>query len=106
VIGWLSGLGKPVLAILAALVLLVAIPRVVAAVKHRPRSPLEVTAPAGLKRSTLAFYAHWLKECAGKGFVRARSETPREFLAKLPPELREGGARITEEFERRRYGPP
>jgi hypothetical protein len=73
-------------------------------VRTRARSPLRVTAPAGQRRSTLAFYAHWLKECAAKGYVRARAQTPREFLAMLPAPMREGGARITEEFERRRYG--
>jgi len=99
VVGW------PFAVAAAALLLLLAGPPLVAAIRRRPRSPLGVTAPKGGKCSTLAFYAQWLRACAAKGFVRTRVETPREFLAKLPPELFAAGAGITEEFERRRYGP-
>ncbi|MCK6461839.1 MAG: transglutaminase-like domain-containing protein, partial [Planctomycetes bacterium] len=97
--------GWPFAAAAVALLLLLLAPQVVAAIRRRPRSPLEVTPPKGGKRATLAFYAQWLRECAAKGFVRSRVETPREFLATLPPELRAGGGPVTEEFERRRYGP-
>lgn len=99
VVGW-------PLALAAALLLaLLAGPPLVAAIRRRPRSPLGVTPPKGGKRTTLAFYAQWLRECAAKGFLRSRVETPREFLATLPPEMRAAGAGITEEFERLRYGP-
>lgn len=108
VIDWLKDilLGWPVLAVLAAFLLFMVLPAAVAAAKSRPRSPLRVTAPEGQRRSTLAFYARWLRDCAAKGHVRARVQTPREFLAALPAQMRADGARITEEFERRRYGPP
>ncbi len=95
-----------VLALLAGVILLLAVPPALAAARSRRTSPLRVTAPAGQRRSTLAFYARWLKECASKGYVRSRVQTPREFLAALPLEMRAEGRTITEEFERRRYGPP
>jgi transglutaminase-like putative cysteine protease len=98
-------LGWPFAALVLGVLLLVALPPLVRAIRERPRSPLGVTPPKGGKRTTLAFYAQWLRECAAKGFVRARVETPREFLATLPPELQAAGTRVTEEFERRRYGP-
>ncbi len=94
------------LVVLAGVVLLLLAPPAIAAARSRPRSPLRVTAPAGQRRSTLAFYARWLKECASKGYVRGRAQTPREFLAALPLEMRAEGVGITQEFERRRYGPP
>ncbi|HEX5136825.1 MAG TPA: transglutaminase-like domain-containing protein [Planctomycetota bacterium] len=99
VVGW------PLAALVLGVLLLLGVPPLVAAIRRRPRSPLGITAPKGGSRTTLAFYAQWLRACAAKGFVRARVQTPREFLAALPPELREGGIAITEEFERRRYGP-
>jgi transglutaminase-like putative cysteine protease len=94
------------LALLAGFLLFLVFPSAVAAAKNRPKDPLRVTAPEGQKRSTLAFYARWLRERAAEGYVRGRAQTPREFLAALPPETRAEGALVTEEFERRRYGPP
>jgi hypothetical protein len=107
VLAWLEDrlLGWPAAALVAGLLLLLAAPPALAAIRRRPRSPLGVTPPKGGKRTTLAFYAQWLRECAAKGFPRARVQTPREFLAALPAEMREAGTPITEEFERRRYGP-
>jgi hypothetical protein len=107
VIEWLEErlVAWPVAVLAALLLLLLALPPLLAAIRRRPRNPLGVTPPKGGKRTTLAFYAQWLRDCAAKGFVRARVQTPREFLATLPPELQVAGAGITEEFERRRYGP-
>jgi transglutaminase-like putative cysteine protease len=106
VLAWLEErvFSWPFLSTCVALLLLLVVPPVVAAARRRPRSPLRVTAPPGCRRSTLSFYARWLKECAAKGHVRARQQTPREFLATLPPEMREVGGPITAEFERCRYG--
>jgi transglutaminase-like putative cysteine protease len=107
VVAWLEDalLGWPAAVLALCFVLLLVLPQAVAALRHRPRDPLGVTPPKGGKRTTLSFYAEWLRDCARKGFLRARIQTPREFLATLPVELRERGAAITEEFERRRYGP-
>jgi hypothetical protein len=107
VVEWLEDrlLDWRLLAAALAVALLLVAPPAVAAARNRPRSPLSVTVPPGQKRSTLAFYARWLRACAARGHVRGRTQTPREFLAGLPFEMRAEGARITEEFERRRYGP-
>ncbi|MHC4162329.1 MAG: DUF4129 domain-containing transglutaminase family protein [Planctomycetota bacterium] len=72
--------------------------------RQREPSPLRVSAPAGVSRKTLAFYVRWLRECAAQGHVRRHSQTPREFVAGLPTELRDRGRPITAEFEQRRYG--
>jgi len=108
VLDWITDrlLDWRLLALLAGVVLLLVVPPAVAAARSRPSSPLRVTAPVGQRRSTLSFYARWLKGCAAKGYVRSRVQTPREFLAGLPAEMRPEGATITAEFERRRYGPP
>jgi hypothetical protein len=45
-----------------------------------------------------------LRACAAAGFVRGRAQTPREFLAKLPPPLRAQGLGLTADFEAKRYG--
>ncbi|MHC4959887.1 MAG: transglutaminase family protein [Planctomycetota bacterium] len=68
------------------------------------RNALRVSAPRGVPRQALAFYAHWLKDCAGKGYRRRRSQTPREFLRGLPPEMRVDGKAVTARFEKMRYG--
>jgi len=68
------------------------------------RSPLRVRAPAGRSARAFAFYARWLKRCAAKGHRRRAHQTPREFLAMLPPELRRDGDAITARFEELRYG--
>jgi hypothetical protein len=75
-----------------------------AALRARRVGPLAVTAPPGVARRTLGFYARWLRRCASRGHRRRPSQTPREFLAALPPQLAAEGAAITAEFERRRYG--
>jgi len=72
--------------------------------KQARGGPLRVRAPAGMRLKTLAFYVRWLKACAAAGHLRRRSQTPREFLATLPPELRGEGDAVTAEFERLRYG--
>ncbi|MDH3592889.1 MAG: transglutaminase-like domain-containing protein, partial [Planctomycetota bacterium] len=77
----------------------------VAALRRRER-PNRIRAPAGVSRRTLAFYAHFLNECAHAGFRRSVAQTPREFLRSLPAELNQKGRAITQEFERRRYGSP
>jgi len=107
VLQWLEDhvVGWPLGVLALSLLLLLGVPPLLQVIRHRPRSPLGITAPKGGSRTTLAFYAEWLRACAAKGFIRARVQTPREFLATLPPELREGGTAITDEFERRRYGP-
>ncbi|MEM8885235.1 MAG: transglutaminaseTgpA domain-containing protein, partial [Planctomycetota bacterium] len=64
-------------------------------------SPLRVKGGA---TSTLKFYARFLRECNARGYRRRRHETPREFLATLPDELRTKGAEITARFEALRYG--
>ncbi len=61
-------------------------------------------APSGVSRSTLSFYVKWLKECAAHGHRRRRHQTPREFLATLPDQLRADGRAITAKFESLRYG--
>jgi transglutaminase-like putative cysteine protease len=73
-------------------------------VRRRDPSPLRISAPPGVSKKTLAFYSRWLRECASKGHVRRHFQTPREFLAGLPAELRDPGRPITAEFEARRYG--
>jgi hypothetical protein len=67
--------------------------------RRRRRKPATVA-----KQKKLAFYARWLRACARQGHRRMPAQTPREFLAGLPAQLREPGSPITSEFERRRYG--
>ncbi len=90
-----------VAAVGAALLLLSLLPRLL---RRRPPGPLTIRPPAGVPRRALAFYARWLKACARRGHRRRSHETPREFLASLPPELHGPGVAITAEFERLRYG--
>jgi len=71
--------------------------------RRRRVSPLRISAPDGVGRRTLAFYARWLKQCAAKGHLRKRSQTPREFLAGLPEELLRDGREVTARFEALRY---
>jgi len=66
-------------------------------------SPLRIGAPRGVAVRTLAFYARWLKQCAVRGYRRKRSQTPREFLATLPEDLRAEGRELTARFESLRY---
>ena len=74
-------------------------------VRRPRRGGLRVHPPPGVTRRTLVFYVKWLKACAARGHSRRRSETPREFLASLPAELRADGRDITAKFESLRYGP-
>ncbi|MEE8104035.1 MAG: transglutaminaseTgpA domain-containing protein [Planctomycetota bacterium] len=90
----------PVLMVFAALFLLLAIPWR----RPRRRNALAVTSPKGVSRKTLKFYARFLRACAKAGHRRARTQTPREFLATLPAELAASGTAVTGEFEKRRYG--
>ncbi|MHC4548126.1 MAG: transglutaminase domain-containing protein [Planctomycetota bacterium] len=76
----------------------------VAMLRRGEPDPLRVSAPPGVARQTLAFYARWLRACAAKGHVRRHCQTPREFLASLPAGLRATGGPITADFEVRRYG--
>jgi transglutaminase-like putative cysteine protease len=106
VLRWMSRSAgaKPVLVALAAGLFLALLWGVVRARSFRPRDPLRVSAPPGVPRRTLAFYARWLRECARAGHPRGSAQTPREFLAALPEKLRTKGEPITAEFERKRYG--
>ncbi len=90
-----------VLPVALALLLLPLLPRLL---RRRPPGPLAIRPPPGVPRRALAFYARWLKACARRGHLRRRNQTPREFLASLPPDLREPGGVVTAEFERLRYG--
>jgi len=85
----------------AAILLLALLPRLL---RRRPPGPLTIRPPPGVSRRALAFYARWLKACARRGHLRRPHQTPREFLASLPPELRAEGGPVTMEFERLRYG--
>ncbi|HEY3248940.1 MAG TPA: transglutaminaseTgpA domain-containing protein [bacterium] len=49
-------------------------------------------------------YARMLALLARAGFPRAPAQTPREFAAALPDDLRIAAATLTESFERWRYG--
>jgi len=71
--------------------------------ERRARRP-RLHAPTGVAQRTLAFYVRFLHRCARHGHRKQRTETPREFLRTLPPELHEAGVDITARFERRRYG--
>lgn len=94
----------PVLGTVSCSILLLVAWGVWVGVRRRGPSPLRVSVPAGVSRKTLVFYVRWLRECAALGHVRRHSQTPREFLAALPAELRESGREITAEFEQRRWG--
>jgi len=98
--GWPAAAGLALL----ALPLLLGAARQLLRARRARAAPLRVAGgPRGARR-TLAFYARWLRECARQGFRRGPTQTPREFLATLPPELRAAGAEITRRFERQRYG--
>ena len=102
VTGTLTGGFAGIVAVLFGLLMLFTLVR--SGWRRRRANPLRVHAPSGVAARTLAFYATWLKECASRGHRRARQQTPREFLATLPTDLREAGVEITGKFEQLRYG--
>lgn len=59
--------------------------------------------PLAVAGKSFGFYGRWLRACASAGHVRRRDQSPREFLASLPREMRKEGAEITGRFERMRY---
>jgi len=106
VVAWMSDHAvQPLVGGIGAALLALFCGYAVLALRRRRRAdPLRISAPPGVTRKTLAFYAQWLRACAAQGHVRRHSQTPREFLATLPADLRTQGARVTAEFERKRYG--
>jgi hypothetical protein len=100
------GLGTVAVPVLAVGFVLVLLWALVVAWRRRGEAvrALTVRAPPGTPRRTLAFYARWLRACARQGFRRRPTQTPREFLATLPEELRVEGRGLTARFEARRYG--
>ena len=89
---------------LGAALLTLAVGAALRAWRNRPPDPNRIRPPVGVSRRTLAFYARWLQRCAREGHRRAPHQTPREFWASLPKDLREEGREVTLAFEQRRYG--
>jgi len=100
---WTSFDGRLLTGFFGLLVLWVAGVALRSLLRRRRVNPLRVRAPAGVHQRTLAFYARWLHHCAAVGHRRSRHQTPREFLATLPAELRDEGRELTLRFEALRY---
>jgi hypothetical protein len=87
---------------LCGLLFVINLPAMIAAMRRRQLAKNPAKAPRG---AAAIWYARMTTAMARKGHRKRPTETPEEFLAKIPDtKLRHGLARFTKHYERARFG--